>query len=74
MLFGFHPFLPIKLRYSKDYDLKELVECIINDPFQIPLPEYNQLIETRVEGEHLVEESKEPEIALITEEAKDLLN
>ena len=25
MLYGFHPFLPTKLRYSKDYDLKELI-------------------------------------------------
>jgi len=36
MLYGFHPFLLKKERYSKDYDLKALIQRIINQPFEIP--------------------------------------
>ena len=39
MLFGFHPFLPPKYRFSKEgCDLKTLIQNIIKDPLQIPAP------------------------------------
>jgi serine/threonine protein kinase len=45
MLYGFHPFLPERFRYNKDaYDLKSLIQNIINNKFEIPettLEEYS---------------------------------
>ena len=38
MLFGFHPFLSKKDRFNKDYDIKELIQRIINEPFELPEP------------------------------------
>jgi len=36
MLFGYHPFLNKKERITKDYDVKVLMQRIINDPVEIP--------------------------------------
>ena len=40
MLYGFHPFLSKADRFSKDYDLKNLIHKIINDPLELPNPQY----------------------------------
>ena len=36
MLYGFHPFLSKKDRFSKDYDLKGLILRICQEPLEIP--------------------------------------
>lgn len=38
MLFGVHPFFNKKERITKEYDIKVVMQRIINDPLEIPLP------------------------------------
>jgi len=61
MLFGFHPFLPPKYRFSNEsYPQKELVQNIINLEVQIPQIDIST-------------SSLKGMIPVITEEARDLL-
>ena len=41
MLYGFHPFLPKTHRF-KDYDLKALIQRIINEPLELPEPSFEE--------------------------------
>eukprot|EP00347_Sterkiella_histriomuscorum_P010358 403376607 len=83
MLFGFHPFLNKKERQSKDYDIKVVMQRIINDPVDIPQPTLpvDKTDEENNSGVNLYsslygkeEESKnEVQIPCITPECRELL-
>ena len=67
MIFGFHPFLTKKERETKKYEVKIVVQRIINDQVEIPLPAL-----PKEEGE-ISSNGQDQEVPIITNECRNLL-
>ena len=76
MIFGFHPFITKEERISKQFDVKVVMQRIINDPLVIPYSKLQKQDEEIEDEEYLFEADRDTEnfnIPLITEECRDLL-